>query len=295
MAFNSFGAKCVFSSEWDKEAQETYNCNFKETPHGDITKINAKNIPDHDILCAGFPCQPFSISGKQKGFEDVRGTLFFDILRIIKYRKPSILLLENVKRFETHDEGRTLAVVKNSLTKLGYVVFYKVLNSGDFGVAQKRERLYIVCFHKSLNITTFEFPNPIKEFKVIKDIVIDYNVGIDKGDIKLNKSLVTERSRFPVRVGIVGNGGQGERIYHENGQAITLSAYGGGVGAKTGLYLINNKIRKLQPRECARVMGFPDSFKIHASDTQAYKQFGNGVVINVLQHIIKNIIKELKN
>ena len=143
-AMSAFGAKCVFASEWDKHCQETYAKNYDLVPKGDITQIDSRVIPAHDILCAGFPCQPFSISGKQLGFEDTRGTLFFEILRIMKYHKPKLIFLENVKNFVKHDDGKTLQVVKNNLEHLGYSVFYKVLNASDFGIPQKRERLYSV-------------------------------------------------------------------------------------------------------------------------------------------------------
>lgn len=300
-AFESFGAKCVFSSEWDKNAQEVYYKNFKEYPAGDITKIDEKKIPSHDILCGGFPCQAFSISGKQKGFNDARGTLFFDIARIALYHKPKILFLENVKQFDVHDNGKTLSTVKNILDEIGYRVFTKVLNVSNFGLPQKRERIYIVCFRKDLEINYFKFPLSINKPVKLKDIVLpdeetkDYVIKRDdiklKDNLKINKELFLNYPLAPIRLGKVNKGGQGERIYHEYGHAITLSAYGGGIGAKTGLYLINDKVRKLAPRECARLQGFPDSFIIHESKSQAYKQFGNSVAINILQYIIIEIIK----
>jgi len=300
-AFESFGAECVFTSEWDKQAQYIYKKNFGDEPSGDITQINEKEIPVHNILCGGFPCQAFSISGKRLGFNDSRGTLFFDIARIAKYHKPEILFLENVKNFESHDNGRTLTTIKTVLNEIGYDIFYKVLNASNFGVPQKRERIYIIGFRKDLNVKKFKFPYPPNLPITIKDITLTdeevQNYLINRNDIKLKKDLVVNSDIFgnyplePIRVGTVNKGGQGERIYHEKGHAITLSAYGGGIGAKTGLYLINDKIRKLSPRECARVQGFPDNFIIHESNSQAYKQFGNSVAINVLQYIIIEIIK----
>ena len=158
LALESFGANCVFSSEWDINAQETYNFNFGETPAGDITKIDENFIPNHDILCAGFPCQPFSISGKKLGFDDSRGTLFFDVARIVKCKRPKVVFMENVKNFETHDDGKTLSVVKATMEELGYNFFYKVLDASNYGVPQKRERIYMVSFRNDLNITTFDFP-----------------------------------------------------------------------------------------------------------------------------------------
>ena len=160
LALNSMGANCVFASEWDKYAAETYQENFHLKPFGDITQIKENDIPKHDILCGGFPCQAFSISGKQKGFEDTRGTLFFDIARIVDYHKPKVLLLENVKNLAKHDEGKTIKTIIKTLEELEYSVFTKVLNSSNFGLPQNRERIYIVAFHKSLNSDNFKFPVP---------------------------------------------------------------------------------------------------------------------------------------
>lgn len=302
LALESFGAKCIFSSEWDKHACEVYNANFNEFPNGDITKISACDIPKHDILCAGFPCQAFSISGKMKGFEDTRGTLFFDIARIVDYHKPKILLLENVKNFQKHDNGRTLKVVLNSLSEIGYNVYFKILNASHYGIPQMRERIYFVCFSNELNIKDFDFPKPVNKNSTVEDILLNDDAvddySITRSDIQIFEDKIPHADIFgnypkkTIRIGIVNKGGQGERIYSVNGQGLTLTAHGGGVGSKTGLYLINGKIRKLTPRECARLMGFPDNFKISNSDAQAYKQFGNSVVVDVVQHIFKKIIKD---
>lgn len=300
LAFEAYGARCVFSSELDERCQEVYEMNFGEQPYGDITEIDEVSIPEHQVLCAGFPCQSFSISGKQNGFSDTRGTLFFDIARIVKAKRPKIVFLENVKNFERHDGGRTLATVYKALSNLDYTVFHSVLNASHFGVPQKRERIFILAFHKDLHIANFEFPishdpkTRLKDF-CLPDSETDKYV-IKRKDISLKTNFVLfpnssgEYPQKPVRIGTVNKGGQGERIYHENGHAITLSAYGGGVGAKTGLYLINGRIRKLAPRECARLSGFPDSFRILDSDSASYKQFGNTVVVNVIESIIENLI-----
>ena len=290
LALESLGAKCVYSNEWDKAAQDTYMANFGDMPEGDITKVDEKTIPDHDILCAGFPCQPFSISGKQKGFEDSRGTLFFDVARIVKEKKPKIVFMENVKNFATHDNGHTLDVVKRTMEELGYTFNQKVLSAVDYGVAQKRERIYMICFRNDLNIDSFEYPEPIKLKKHVEDYLIkDENelkdLYVERKDMQLNYSNDDIYSDKSIRLGIVNKGGQGERIYSIKGIAITLSANGGGVFAKTGGYLINGKTRKLHPRECARIMGYPDSYKICNNTNEAYKQFGNSVVIDVLQYI----------
>jgi DNA (cytosine-5)-methyltransferase 1 len=305
LALNSMGANCVFASEWDKHAADTYQENFHLKPFGDITQIAEKDIPKYDILCGGFPCQAFSISGKQKGFEDTRGTLFFDIARIVDYHKPKVLFLENVKNLAIHDEGKTIKTIIKTLEELEYSVFTKVLNSSNFGLPQNRERIYIVAFHKSLKSDTFKFPippnNPVCLENILENEPKDAKV-IERNDILIYKNYSVTHSLFseiellnkPIQIGKVNKGGQGERIYHPLGHAITLSAYGGGVGSKTGLYLINGKIRKLSPRECARVQGFPDKFVLNSSDIQTYKQFGNSVSVNVLQHILIEINKVLK-
>ncbi|MDD3436629.1 MAG: DNA cytosine methyltransferase [Candidatus Gastranaerophilales bacterium] len=296
-ALESFGANCVFSSEWNKSAQDIYQENFNDRPDGDITEIDEKRIPPHDILCGGFPCQSFSISGKRLGFQDTRGTLFFDIARIAKYHQPKILFLENVKNFAKHNNGKTLNIIVSTLESIGYNVFYKVLNSGYFGVPQTRERIYIIAINSKLGINSFKFPTGSMTPIALKDILLSFDETekyiINRKDIKITEDLIINKNILnsyplkPIRVGYVNKGGQGERIYHEKGHAITLSAYGGGIGAKTGLYLTKNTVRKLAPKECARAMGFPDDFIHHSSDAQAYKQFGNSVVVNVLQEITK--------
>lgn len=303
---SSLGAQCVFASEWDKHAAQTYRMNFGIEPKGDITLINESEIPSHDILCGGFPCQAFSISGKQKGFEDTRGTLFFDIARIVNHHKPKVLFLENVKNLAKHDNGKTLGTIIKTLEDLEYKVFTKVFNASNFGLPQNRERLYIVAFEKSLDSRKFKFPTPSNEKVCLQDILENNPTNakvIQRDDIEIYKTYQIQNSLFgdfellnkPIQIGKVNKGGQGERIYHPLGHAITLSAYGGGVGSKTGLYLVENTIRKLSPRECARVQGFPDSFVLDKIDSQSYKQFGNSVSINVLQKIILEIEKILNN
>ena len=298
IALESLGAKCVYSNEWDKFAKEVYYNNFGDIPDDDITKVDETLIPDHDILCAGFPCQSFSISGKQNGFDDDRGNLFFDIIRIIKHKKTKIIFMENVKNLVSHNNGRTLLTIKNEIQKFGYSFYYKVLNATDYGIPQKRERIYIVCFRNDLNIKNFKFPEPIELIKHLEDLLLDNNqipnnFYINRDDIVIKNTKDNQYSNKSIKLGIVNKGGQGERIYSTKGVAITLSAYGGGVFSKTGGYFIDGKYRKLMPRECARIMGYPDSFKIINNRNQAYKQFGNSVVIDVLQYIAIQIAKHI--
>lgn len=306
IALESCGGKCVFSSDLDKYSQIVYEENFGEKPAGDIMKIKAKDIPSHNVLCAGFPCQAFSISGKQKGFEDTRGTLFFDITRIAKYHKPEILFLENVKNFVKHDSGKTLKVVLNVLDDIGYKVFFKVLNASHYGVPQSRERIYFVGFRKDLGIENFNFPKPTFEKIRLKDVLQlsskTKKYVIKRDDIKFYDKVpkLSKRDIFggyqlsPIQIGTINKGGQGERIYSTEGHAITLSAYGGGVASKTGAYLVNGVVRKLTPYECSQVMGFPKDFKISVTDGQAYKLFGNSVVVPVLKKIFGEVINRLK-
>lgn len=297
-ALESFGCKCVFSSEWDKYCQQSYNLNFKEIPFGDITKINELDIPSFDILCAGFPCQPFSISGKQKGFEDTRGTLFFDIVRIVNYHKPKVIFLENVKNLKAHNGGATFEVISNTLNNLNYNIYYKVLNAKDYKLPQNRERITIVCIRKDIDSGNYKFPIPSNDFITISDIKEDDSITekyiLNRNDIyideeKLKKAIENGKVNKPVQIGIIGHGGQGNRIYHEYGIGITLAASSGGAASKTGAYYINGKVRKLSPREAARLQGFPEEFKIINNDNQSLKQFGNSVPINLLIEVFKGL------
>lgn len=290
LALESLGATCVYSSEWNIPAQQVYYENFGDIPDGDITKVDEKTMPDHDILCAGFPCQAFSISGKQRGFDDSRGTLFFDVARIVKEKRPKIVFMENVKNFATHDGGRTLAVVKETMEKLGYTFYQKVLNAVDYGIPQNRERIYMVCFRKDLMARSFSFPKAVELTTHVEDYLLEESsltepLYVDRPDTYYNGSQDTIYSNKSIRLGIINKGGQGERIYSTKGIAITFSAFGGGVFAKTGGYLINGRPRRLHPRECARLMGYPDTYKISKKPNHAYQQLGNSVVIDVLQYI----------
>lgn len=299
VALESFGGECVFSSDWDKHAQTVYNANFGEIPQGDITKILEGKPPNHDVLCAGFPCQAFSISGKRLGFEDTRGTLFYDIARIVKHKQPKVLFLENVKHLASHNKGKTLKTILNVLGEINYDTYHKILNASYFGVPTARERIYFVCFRKDLN-ASFEFPKETYENIHLIDF-LDPKAKASrklegkfkpkfKEDIDL-KRLSENKDLKPIRIGIVNSGGQGERIYSPYGHAITFSAYGGGVFAKTGGYYINGEVRKLTPKEALKVVGLPESFKMPVTDSQAYKLIGNSVAIPVIKEIFYNILE----
>ena len=297
-ALESLGCKCVFSSEWDKYCQESYKLNFNETPYGDITQIDEKDIPSFDILCGGFPCQPFSVSGKQRGFSDTRGTLFFDIARIVLYHKPKVIFLENVKNLKAHNDGATFKVISNTLNELNYNIYYKVLNAKNFGLPQNRERITIVCIRKDVDSGKFKFPEGIDKLVTISDIKEDDSKTekyiLNRNDIhideeKLKNAIKNGKVNKPVQIGIIANGGQGNRIYHENGIGITLAASSGGAAPKTGAYYINGKVRRLSPREAARLQGFPETFKIIENDSQSLKQFGNSVPIDLLKAVFSGL------
>lgn len=299
-ALESLGCKCVFSSEWDKHCQESYNLNFDDIPYGDITQIDEKDIPSFDILCGGFPCQPFSVSGKQKGFSDTRGTLFFDIARIVAFHKPKVILLENVKNLKAHNGGATFETISNTLNELNYNIYYQVLNAKKFGLPQNRERIAIVCIRKDIDSGRFKFPTGSNKIVTISDIKESDDKTekyvLKRNDIhidleKLAKAEKNGKVNKPVQIGIIANGGQGNRIYHENGIGITLAASSGGAAPKTGAYYINGKVRRLSPREAARLQGFPETFKIIDNDSQSLKQFGNSVPINLLKEVFKGLLE----
>lgn len=292
--FQELGGKCVFTSEWDKFAQKTYFVNFGEEPAGDITKIESNEIPDFDVLLAGFPCQPFSQAGLKKGFADTRGTLFFEIERIIEAKKPKAFLLENVKQLRGHDKGRTLKTILQHLKELNYIVDTRVLRAADFGVPQNRERIYIVGFNSnyySINDDYgFPFPEPLKEKTRLGDI-LDKNID-EKYTIsdKLHEGHVRRKQEHKEK----GNGFGFSVFNAESEYTNTLSARYYKDGSEILIEQSNNmNPRKLTPRECARLQGFPDEFIIPVSDTQAYKQFGNSVAVPVVRAIAKNMIAEM--
>ena len=292
LGFEKYNGECVFTSEWDKHSQTTYKANFGDEPNGDITKTDVKDIPKHDILLGGFPCQPFSNAGLKQGFDDTRGTLFFDVARIIEYRKPAMILLENVKGFVNHDKGRTMKIVKGTLQDLGYNVFYKVLNARDFGVPQNRERIYIVGINKrKLGSIGFKFPEPSYKPTKLGDIL--ENKVDDK--YTLSNKLWQGHKRRRKEHRAKGNG-FGYSLFDRNSKyTSTISARYYKDGSEILIEQKNKNPRKLTPREAARLQGFPESFKIPVSDTQAYRQFGNSVAVPVISAIAKEMVKILNN
>lgn len=293
VALEKKGMQCVFSSEIDEHAQDIYKRNFGEKPYGDITEVNEKDIPKHDILCAGFPCQSFSISGKQGGFDDNRGRLFYEIVRIANYHQPYIIFLENVKNILTVDNGNVIKTIESKLDEIGYRIDYSLLNASLYGIPQSRERVYFACVRRDLKPPEkLEYHEPKPDYKHIYldnilEEVVDEKLYVDRDDIVIEKT-VSEHELNPIRIGHLNKGGQGERIYSAFGHAITLSANGGGVGARTGLYLVKDRVRKLSKTECKRLMGFPDSHIVSAG-IQGYKQLGNAVIPSMIEKVYDSI------
>ena len=291
IAFEKNGGSCVFTSEWDKFSQQTYIANFKEKPHGDITQIKESEIPKHDVLLAGFPCQPFSHAGLKRGFDDIRGTLFFDIVRIIKLKRPAMILLENVKGFKSHDKGNTFKVVCSTLESLGYEVHSQILNARDFGVPQNRERIYIVAIDRSKTLKApFNFPIPPRK-KVKLGQILDNKVD---PKYTISDRLWSGHRRRLKEHKIKGNG-FGYSLFDKNSEyTSTISARYYKDGSEILIEQNGKNPRKLTPREAARLQGFPDSFKIPVSDAQAYRQFGNSVAVPVVIAIGREMVKLLK-
>jgi len=295
IAMQNLGGSCVFSSEIDRYAQKTYDTNFGEVPFGDITKVNENDIPDHDVLCAGFPCQPFSIAGYRKGFTDKgRGDLFFEIIRILQDRKPKAFLLENVKNLKTHNKGSTLKLIYKELENIGYYVKDAVLNTMDYGnLPQNRERIYIVGFLSKGEFNQFEFPKKIKLTKTIHDCLISNKV--EEKYYYNGKPLYEKLKTDVIKRDTVY---QWRRKYvRENKSNVcpTLTANMGTGGHNVPIIKDEYGIRKLTPRECANFQGFPKEYMLpKIADSQLYKQIGNSVSIPVIERIAKQIKKAMK-
>ncbi|MDE0472465.1 MAG: DNA cytosine methyltransferase [Ekhidna sp.] len=270
--------ECVFSSDIDAHCQDSYEANFGERPSGDITQIDEKNVPNHDILLAGFPCQPFSIIGQRKGLNDTRGVLFFDIARIIRGKRPKAFILENVKQLFSHDRGRTLKVILKSLKDLGYFVQCSILNALDYGLPQKRERVLIVGHQQPM---LFTFPKPTQPYKPLTEIlestVDDKYFASDY--IRKKRQSSHKSSYYPA-------------IWHEN-KSGNICSYPFSCALRAGAsynYLLVNGERRLTPREMFRLQGFPDWYKIVVSDGQARRQAGNAIPVNMAKSVIKKLL-----
>ena len=325
LPFQQLGGECVFSSEWDKFAQRTYAANYGEVPSGDITQIVASDIPDHDILMGGFPCQSFSQAGLKKGFEDTRGTMFFEIQRILGEKRPKVFLLENVKQLKGHDKGRTLQTILNILTgesdlplddvpmsddarealgkKLNYWVDYKVLRAADFGIPQNRERIFIVGFDRDYfggNIDfnkIFKWPEPTNQPTKVGDILESQDI-LDALEDKytISDKLWAGHLRRKAEHGIKGNGFGYSLFNRESSYTNTISAryYKDGSEVLIDQSHLGKNPRKLTPRECARLQGFPDDFIVDAvSQGQIYKQFGNSVCVKVIRAVANQIVETI--
>ena len=300
LAFESAGGRCVYSNEWNKYSQQTYYANFGVQPDGDITRVQAESIPDHDILVAGFPCQPFSIAGVSKknslgratGFEDkTQGTLFFDVCRILKAKRPKAFMLENVKNLCSHDKGRTFQVIQESLHELNYEISFQIIDGKGY-VPQHRERIVIVGFDKERYGDDIEFSfdlHPLEKQPIVNDIL---EKDVDK-KYTLSDKLWTYLQNYAAKHREAGNG-FGYGIAPLDGITRTISARYYKDGSEILIEQHGKNPRRLTPRECARLQGFPDSFKIPVSDTQAYRQFGNSVVVPLMSDVANLIVSKLK-
>lgn len=285
--FDELGGKCVFSSEWDSHAANTYQVNFGERPHGDITKIHESDIPKHDILLGGFPCQAFSIMGKMQGFADTRGTMFFEIERILKYHKPKAILLENVKQLVGHDKGRTFKVIQDHLAELGYHVKWKVLNALDFGIAQRRERVIIVGFRnkKFANRMSLDFePIPYNLNDILES---EENVS---PSLFASKRIVDKRKKSVAKKDVFF-----PSVWHEN-KSGNISVLPHACALRTDAsynYQLVNGNRRFTERELLRLQGFPDTYKIVGSNQDVRRQTGNAVCVKVIRAVAIRMLEIL--
>lgn len=285
--FTELGGKCVFSSEWDRAAQTTYAHNFGEVPFGDITKINEDFIPAHDVLLAGFPCQAFSIMGKMKGFDDTRGTMFFEVARILRRHRPKAILLENVKQLVSHDHGNTLRVILKTLEEIGYLVKWKILNALDFGVPQKRERIIIVGFldEKAYSSFNFDFPKQTHDLATL----IEPDSSVDKS-LFASPDIIAKRQNR-----VAGKKVFFPSVWHEN-KSGNISVLPYACALRTGAsynYLLINGYRRPSSRELLRFQGFPESYRIVVSHSEIRKQTGNSVAVPMIRAIAKKITELL--
>jgi DNA (cytosine-5)-methyltransferase 1 len=299
IAMEKLGGQCVFSCDNDLDVCKVYEKNFYENPFGDITKISEKEIPKHDVLCAGFPCQPFSIAGKRKGFNDTRGTLFFDVARIIKHTKPKIVFLENVAGITSHDSGKTIKVITSTLEELGYEVHTKVMNAKDYGIPQNRNRWYCVAIRKDIYYKPFLFPKKCKLKYTIEDIIepkeIKEYAATTVALNNINKFLENFKKSqryYGENRYIIANEIRPSRCSFRNDGISPCLTAKMGTGGNNIPVIVQYK-RKLTEKECLRIMGFPENYKIKKNNMQSYKQIGNSVVIPIIYAIGERFIEYL--
>lgn len=289
--------KCVLACDINDKVREVYKANHGLEPLGDIRKIDAVSAPDIDLLCAGFPCQPFSIAGLQKGFEDANGNLFYDILRIVDAKKPRMAILENVKNLKGHDRGRTFSTIKSAMESRGYKFVAKVLDSSHYGSPQCRQRIFMVAFKDGDFSFPDKTPNPVSVSSIVDET--DLSSWNDDG-----YSLVEKNARlrpfkpkilFDIHLNSTKKGGrQGERIYDSEACGVTICAQSGGPGAKTGLYKIGDRVRRLNVKECLRMFGFPADYDfLDVGNEQRMFYLGNSIVVNVVEALVPEILKNL--
>lgn len=293
IAFEKQGGKCVFSSDIDKYAQETYNMNFGEIPAGDITKIDAKDIPNHDILCAGFPCQPFSLAGRRLGFEDTRGTLFFEVARILKEKRPKAFFLENVRGLANHDGGKTLDVILTTLKEIGYSFKYEILNAKDFNVPQNRDRWYCIGVRNDigLDINDFSFPKKKKLTNGLSNIIENCDEKEYQVSSRCWENIQTfiKEKEIQISPSTLAYDIRPSRCHFVKGEVSNCLTAKMGTGGNNVAVVISQK-RKLTERECLRLMGYPDSYKVKKG-FQTYKQIGNSVVVPVVTEIAEKLVE----
>lgn len=291
-----FGMECVFACDMNPLCRATYLLNFGILPAADIEKVSAEMAPAHDVLCAGVPCTTFSRSGGQAGTNDPRGRLYLHVLRLVECRKPKVVLIENVGQFRSLDGGPAFNEIVESLRTWGYAVYHEILNAGDYGVPQSRDRLFIVGIRKNLLVQEFRFPEPLGQKVDVASILeppyqaVQQIVEVGDWKRREDREITWKLSGSgTIRLGSIQKGSQGDRIYSIKGHAPTLTASSGGWGAGTGLYEVDGKIRRLTAREAARCMGFPDSYRFLGSQRKATAQAGNAVVVNVVSEIMKQV------
>lgn len=295
-----FGMECVFACDMNPLCRATYLLNFGILPAADIEKVSAEMVPAHDVLCAGVPCTTFSRSGGQAGTNDPRGRLYLHVLRLVEYHKPKVVLIENVGQFKSLDGGPAFNEIVGSLRAWGYAVYHEILNAGDYGVPQSRDRLFIVGIRRNALVEEFRFPEPLGLKVDVASILEPPSCAVrqivEVGDWKRRENSEIPWKRIgsgTIRLGSIQKGSQGDRIYSIEGHAPTLTAGTGGAAGGTNLYEVDGIVRSLTPKEAARCMGFPDAYRFLGAQRKATSQAGNAVVVNVVSEIMKQVFVAL--